>query len=109
MFGRPTRDTGLWSERSNAITGPQRLHLLNSSDIQGRIQRGPKLAAVARGARDGQGAITAVYLLVLSRPPTPPEIEAIRRYAREAKVNPRQTLDDLVWALINTKEFLYAH
>jgi len=110
MFGRPTRDTGLWSERNNAITGAQRLHLLNSSDIQARIERSPRIAVLARRGRDGGGgALRQIYLLVLSRPPTAAEVEAVAKYARAAKGNPKQVLDDLVWALINSKEFLYAH
>jgi hypothetical protein len=110
MFGRPTRDTGLWSERNNAVTGEQRLYLLNSSDLETRIERSPRLAAVARQGRNAGGAIRAIYLLVLSRPPTAAEVAAVTQYAREAGTrNPKQIPDDLVWALLNSKEFLYAH
>jgi hypothetical protein len=108
MFGRPTRDTGLWSERNNDMTGAARLHLLNSSDIQARIERSQRIRFALRGKR-GVGALRALYLMILSRPPTNAEVEAIARYAREAKLNPKQVTDDLVWALINSKEFLYAH
>jgi len=110
MFGRPTRDTGLWSERNNAVTAEQRLYLLNSSDIQVRIERSPRLATVARQGREAGGALRTIYLLVLSRPPTAAEVAAVTQYARETgNKNPKQILDDLVWALINSKEFLYAH
>ena len=37
MFGRSPRDTGLESERNNRITDAQRLHLLNSSQVQRKI------------------------------------------------------------------------
>jgi len=107
MFGRPARDTGLWSERNNGVTDTQRLHLLNSSDIQTRIERSPALAALVQ--RAGRDAIAQVYLLVLSRPPTAAEVDALRTHAREAKLGPKQMVDDLVWALLNSKEFLYAH
>ena len=46
MFGRPARDTGLESERNNQPTDAQRLYLLNSSDMQRRIARSPRLRAV---------------------------------------------------------------
>jgi hypothetical protein len=108
MFGRPTRDTGLWSERNNDMTGAARLHLLNSSDIQARIERSQRIRFALRGQR-GAGAIRALYLLVLSRPPTETEVAAVARHAGSAKLNPKQVADDLVWALINSKEFLYAH
>jgi hypothetical protein len=110
MFGRPARDTGLWSERNNVPTGAQRLHLLNSSDIQRRIERSWKLRAVLQSARrNPRRAVGAVYLLILSRPPTTEEVVAVEQYGRTARLNSKQVADDLVWALINSKEFLYAH
>jgi len=110
MFGRPARDTGLWSERNNRSTAAQRLHLLNSSDLQGRIERSWRLRAVLqRGRRDPGRAIRAVYLLILSRPPTTDEVAAVVKHGRTVRMNPKQLADDLVWALINSKEFLHAH
>jgi len=110
MFGRPARDTGLWSERNNGFTGAQRLHMLNSTDIQTRIERSWKLRALLSGARrNPRRAINTLYLLILSRPPTATEFAAVERYGRSAKLNPKQVADDLVWALINSKEFLHAH
>ncbi len=110
MFGRPTRDTGLWSERNNGCTGAQRLFLLNSSDIQRRIERSAKLAALVRGGRrDPDRAIRSIYLLILSRAPLPAETAALRKYGRAARLSGTRLADDLVWALINSKEFLYAH
>ena len=106
MFGRPTRDTGLWSERSNRVTGAQRLHLLNSTDIQRRIERGPRLRELA--SRGPRRAVSALYLLILSRRPTDAEAAAIRRY-QHATRNRRQVFNDVAWALINSKEFLHAH
>ena len=46
QFGRPSRDTGLESERSNRPTADQRLHMLNSSHIQRKIESSPKLQAL---------------------------------------------------------------
>jgi len=110
MFGRPARDTGLWSERNNGFTGAQRLHMLNSTDIQTRIERSWRVRALLQGARrNPRRAIQSVYLLVLSRQPTAAEVAAVEKYGRSAKLNPKQVADDLVWALINSKEFLYAH
>lgn len=50
QFGRPSRDTGLESERSNKPTADQRLHLLNSSHIQRKIESSPKLQALFQSA-----------------------------------------------------------
>ncbi|MHC4470090.1 MAG: DUF1553 domain-containing protein [Planctomycetota bacterium] len=110
MFGRPARDTGLASERNNEPTAGQRLHLLNSTDIQRRIERSWKLAGVVRSARgDARRAIRALYLHILSREPTPQELAVAERYAKATRLSPKQAAEDLAWALINTKEFLYRH
>jgi hypothetical protein len=50
MFGRPARNTGLESERSNKPTTDQRLHFLNSSHIQRKIENSPKLQALFASA-----------------------------------------------------------
>ena len=69
MFGRPPRDTGLESERNNRITAAQALHLLNSSHVREKIQKGPKIQALLTSTDAKQMAET-LYLTILSRPPT---------------------------------------
>ena len=54
LFGRPPRDTGLEAERNNRLTAAQRLHLLNSSHMQRKIEQSPKLQSVMRNSKDGQ-------------------------------------------------------
>ena len=53
-FGRPPRDTGLESERNNRITAAQRLHLLNSTHVQRKLEQSPKLQAIVRKAASGR-------------------------------------------------------
>jgi hypothetical protein len=110
LFGRPSRDTGLESDRSTEPTSGQRLHLLNSRDVLQRIQR----SGLYRRKRDGGGLmrrdpIAWAYLCLLSRPPTAEEREAVTRYAQTQKLAPRDVGIDIVWALLNSKEFLYRH
>ncbi len=110
MFGRPSRDTGLESERNNEPTDAQRLHLLNSTHVQNKIERSQRLnrlLKIAKGNR--QMIINQIYLNVLSRFPTPDELDAARRYLNTKGMNLRYGAYDLVWALINSKEFLYRH
>lgn len=138
-FGRPARDTGLESERNNQVTVAQRLYLLNSSDVQRRIVRGlkvpsapqPRKGAGAKPgaaanddkgmAKPGKGAapgarkagplqaVRQTYLQILSRFPTEEELAAIRNYTQSAQVSPKEVREDVIWALINSKEFLYRH
>ena len=108
MFGRPPRDTGLAAERNNRPTAAQRLYLLNSTDIQRRIERGPKLRHLVRVSRQPRQVMTRLYLTILSRFPTEEELRTVQAYAPSGRAN-RDTLIDLAWALINSPEFLYRH
>ena len=130
QFGRPSRDTGLEAERSNRPTADQRLHLLNSSHIQRKIENSPKLqnlfqtAAPKASGRAGRGRkfakaasaapkepgqiVNTLYLSILSRFPTEEELKTVGEYVQSAS-SKREAALDLVWALINSAEFLYRH
>ncbi len=110
MFGRPARDTGLEAERSSQPTDAQRLHMLNSSQIQRKIESSWRLKGIARLAgQNPRLAISSVYAMVLSRYPTPVESMAAQKYLQAGAADPQGAMVDLAWALINTKEFLYRH
>jgi hypothetical protein len=131
QFGRPSRDTGLESERSNRPTADQRLHLLNSSHIQRKIENSPKLQALFQsaaapssgkanknrkatkpvsggGARPPGEIASILYLTILSRFPTEAELKTMAEYV-ESTTSRREAGVDLTWALINSAEFLYRH
>ncbi|MBN2577652.1 MAG: DUF1553 domain-containing protein [Pirellulales bacterium] len=108
MFGRPARDTGLLSERNDRPSAAQRLHLLNSSHVQRKIEFSPKLQALRRSRRRPREIIDELYLTILSRYPTDEELKTIREYAQSGDRNRRVGVD-VVWAVINSAEFLYRH
>lgn len=111
LFGRPTRDTGLPSERGGDVTAKQRLYLFNSGRLSKQIDNLVK--AVSRKSDDGQSPsfqarIEDLYWRILSRAPTAREIgflkaERKRRGERGWAGIPRE----LAWCLVNTKEFLF--
>ena len=109
IFGRPARDTGLESERNNRPSADQRLHLLNSSHIQRKLDQSRLLKSIGQLKGRPQDAIGEVYLGILSRFPTDEELTIVGDYARSDKVNRREALVDLTWALVNSAEFLYRH
>ena len=110
IFGRPARDTGLWSERQSRPTDAQRLYLLNSSHIRKKIANSWKLRKLMRATRrDRRALVESLYLNVLSRRPTRDELATAEDYFKGGGVNRKQAVEDLVWALINTKEFLCRH
>jgi hypothetical protein len=109
LFGRPPRDTGLASERNNSPTAGQRLHLLNSSHIQLKIQQSTKLRALMQGATRPRDPIDRLYLTALSRYPTDDELKTVAAYFQSVPGNKWPAAVDLTWALINSAEFLYRH
>ncbi|MFV1959205.1 MAG: DUF1553 domain-containing protein [Planctomycetota bacterium] len=110
LFGRPSRDTGRESERDNEPTEGQRLYLLNSREVQRRIERSPWLRRLVGSARrDPRRLINALYVAVLARDPTPREMMQAASYLGGKGRNIREAASDLTWALLNSKEFLYRH
>lgn len=106
-FGRPARDTGREAERVNRLTSSQRLHLLNSTHIQRKLAQGPALRALVRTHPQPRELVDALYLTILSRPPTSTERASILAYS--ASADRRGLATDVAWALINSTEFLYRH
>jgi len=110
MFGRPSRDTGLESERSNAPTSAQRLHLLNSSHVYNKVTNSKKLRAIIRaGRRDPERTAIGLYLHILSRYPADTELKKLEAYAKTGIAPGAEAYIDLAWALINSSEFFYRH
>jgi hypothetical protein len=111
LFGRSARDTGLESERNNKPTADQRLHLLNSSHIQRKIEQSRKLRTLmqTQGRGNPQAVVNGLYLTILSRFPTDEEREIVESYVGSRGGNSREAAVDLAWALINSAEFLYRH
>jgi hypothetical protein len=82
---------------------PQALRLMNSVQIN-RTER-----AVASAMKVGKGQmIEQIYLMTVSRPPTPPEKERMDAYVTRHGDTPR-TYGDILWALMNSSEFVTNH
>jgi len=109
LFGRPPRDTGLLSERNDRPSSSQRLQLLNSAVIQSKIMKSDKIRSVFASHPPPLDTATQLYLTVLSRYPTREELEALRAYSQTSEAKGWQVWYDLVWALMNSSEFLYRH
>lgn len=109
VFGRPEASSACECERSTDASLAQSLHLLNSQDILGKVSfdagRAAKLAADTRPFEE---RMRELYLLAFSRLPEADELEVARNYVT-SKQSSREAFEDVVWALVNTKEFLFNH
>jgi hypothetical protein len=109
MFGRAPRNSGLESERNNRPTAAQSLHLLNSSHVQLKIQQSTRLRALLQPGGNPRDPINVLYLTVLSRLPTDEELRIVGAYFQSVPGNKWPAVVDLVWALMNSAEFLHRH
>lgn len=121
VFGQPESTTACECERSQEATLAQSLHLLNSKEMQAKLAEPQARPAAFAGQSSATDELIAdLYLRAFSRPPTDEELRAARDYVTaketaaaesdEARRAARQVaFEDLVWALINTKEFLFNH
>lgn len=109
VFGRPEASSACECERSTDASLAQSLHLLNSQDILGKVAFDQGRAAKMAGEeRPFEQRIRELYLLAFSREPDAEEMEIARKYV-ESKQSSREAFEDVVWALVNTKEFLFNH
>ena len=109
LFGRSARATGMESERVNELASPQWLFMLNSGQVQNKLQNGPKLAAIfSSGGKTNEIAET-LYLTILSRLPSEADVRTLEEYAKTGATKGREVWTDLAWALINSPEFLLRH
>ncbi len=110
-FGRATRATVCSCEVKMEPNLSQALHLLNGDTTQQRIRQGKLVETLLGQKKTPSEVITQLYLTVLSRKPTDLEREkllaAIDEQKEPAKV--RETLEDVFWALLNSKEFIFNH
>lgn len=109
LFGRPPRDTGFESERNLSTSPAQRLHLLNSSHVLGKIKACPLVADADAGDHDLNKMADKIYLTLLSRAPTADEIAALKAHMSSSYSSGRELAADIVWALINQPEFYFNH
>ncbi|VGO20925.1 DUF1553 domain-containing protein [Pontiella sulfatireligans] len=121
LYGRPPRATGYESERNNTPSSAQKLHMLNSTHIQQKLQKNKALLGLRAGTakskknkqvkspwKSPEQVVEDMYLTILSRYPTAQEKETALVYYRETGNNYNASVD-LAWALLNTKEFIYKH
>lgn len=106
-FGRPDANQDPPYERAPDSTIVQALHLMNAPDLQKKIVSDTGRAALlAATDKPPQEIVDELYLTVYSRFPSGEERQAVTE-AFAANPNRRQATEDLLWALVNTPEFVF--
>lgn len=106
LFGRPGRESACECERRADLSLPQALNLVNGKTISDAVAD-PKgrVAKLVLAGKSESAIIEDLYLSTLSRPPTKAEADSAMQYFRGGPASIRA--QDLLWALLNSKAFLY--
>lgn len=108
LFGRPSRETSCECDRRSDLSLPQALNLVNGKTISDAVSDGN--GRVAKGIlanRPDKDLVEEMYLASFSRPPTPTELESGVKYLSQPGRGKAARAQDLLWALVNSKPFLY--
>ncbi len=121
VFGRPEGTSVCECERVQSASLAQSLHLINAADMKSKLATANGRAdRLAKDDRPPADRVTELYLVAFSRRPRPEELAIALDYLAEERTNTdgqplaaaqaaRENFQDLVWALMNTKEFLFNH
>jgi hypothetical protein len=108
-FDRPKRVTVCECERSTGATLGQVLLLANSDEIENKIADGNgRVAAFFKNKKSPDEMIDELYLMALSRPPTAAERKRLSEHIEKAK-DKQRAVEDVLWAILNTREFMFNH
>ena len=107
-FGRATRETACACEVKMEPTLSQALHLLNGETSNQKIQQGGIIAALQNEKQTPEQIIEKLYIRCLSRKPLPEEMTALSPLLAEGN-DVKRSLEDIFWALLNSREFMFNH
>jgi hypothetical protein len=121
VFGRPESSSACECERTQEASLAQALHLLNAKDIQEKIASNAGAAAkLAADPRTDEDKLRELYVTAYARPPGEGELKLAKAHldkprkgadgqALDAATAKRQGYENILWAILNTKEFLFNH
>lgn len=108
VFGRPQRVSACECERVNEANLAQALHLLNSDEVQGKLARaGGRADQLAKDARPDAEKIEELFLWAWSHKPTAEQLSSALAHLNRHAKDKKTAYENILWALLNTKEFVF--
>jgi hypothetical protein len=110
LFGRAQRMEACECERTSDTNMLQALHMINGNTLLQKIAapNGRLTAVVANAKLSPEQRIEEIYVGTLSRMPTPKEMELSLAYLKKYD-KPAEAYQDLMWALLNSSDFLFVN
>lgn len=107
-FGRATRETACSCEVKMEPTLSQALHLMNGDLVNAKMQQGGVIKSVIDQKLTPEQTIEQLYITCLVRKPTEAEMNALKPLLAEG-TDKNKGVEDIFWALMNSREFLFNH
>ncbi len=106
-LGRPQRTSACECERINEANMAGTLHMLNSDDIQQKLSRaGARADKLAKDTRPDAEKVTELFLWAFARRPTMEQLQVALDNIEANRQNKKLAYENIIWALMNTKEFI---
>ncbi len=110
LFGKPQRMEACECERDNSSNMLQALHFINGKSILARVQNpNGRPAQLLRQKLSDSQQVTELYLWSLARHPSGREMQVSVQFLQSYGARRAEALQDLLWALLNSKDFLLVH
>jgi hypothetical protein len=88
----------------------QALHLANGDTVNAKLRDASSIASkIASSDRPVEQWLDEAYLAAFSRRPTPAEKDAVVRTLAESREDRRLAIEDVLWSLISSREFIFNH
>lgn len=108
VFGKPIRKTNCDCERQTEPSLLQSVYLRNDADMQTALSRADGWLKKLPVDAEPAALVREAYLRIVSRPPTDAELARCRKHFTEV-ADQAEALTEIVWALLNTQEFVTNH
>lgn len=107
-FGRAPRNTVCDCEATTDPSLSQALHLLNGESVHQKVLQGQLVKQLLEEKKTPEQVIELLYIRALCRQPTPEETKLLADQVAEA-ANVQQGLEDVFWAILNSREYVFNH
>ncbi len=107
-FGRAKRATVCSCEVQMEPNLSQALHMINGDTTNNKIKQGGLIPSLLKAETPHDQIIKELYLRCFTRPPTEAETAKLLEVAASG-ADPAQSLEDIFWSLLNSREFLFNH
>jgi hypothetical protein len=108
VTGRPQRISACECERVNEASLAMTLHLLNSQEVQDKIARaGGRADQLAKDKRGDEEKVAELFLLATGSKPSAEKMKLALGHIAKHEKNKKLAYENIIWALLNTKSFLF--